>query len=212
MGSTTVVPPAFSKWSAPPKKPDAEPPKPKPPPGLLSAIPQILNDGKKTYSTLNKDLATAPVIMELAFMTKLPHANVLIYLIAAALYVICVAAGFFSGFLTYALAFGWPVVMSLRAAESCKKEDVQAWLSYWIIVSLMTLVEYGGSTILNLLPFYYFFKMVFILWLIIPYFRGSLVLYNLVLKHILPPIKKPDPPKEEKKKEEVSKWAYPVKK
>ncbi|KAJ3029938.1 UNVERIFIED_CONTAM: hypothetical protein HDU68_010624 [Siphonaria sp. JEL0065] len=124
---TTTVPSAFTKWAAPPKAPDAAPPKPKPPPGLLTAIPTLVTDAKKEYTTLNKNLATAPIIMELAHLTKLPHANVLIYLIAAVLYVIFVAAGFFSGFLTFALAFGWPAVKSLRAAESCKKEEVQTW-------------------------------------------------------------------------------------
>ncbi|KAI9344586.1 TB2/DP1, HVA22 family-domain-containing protein [Obelidium mucronatum] len=156
------------------------------PPGLLSFIPQLLADGNKELAKIDNSLHQAPIIVEIAYLTKLRHVYVLAYVIVAVLYVILVAANIFGGFLTYCLAIGWPIIQSLRAAKECKKESVQQWLSYWIILALFTLVEYGGNRLLSLFPFYYFIKLVFILWLIIPYFRGSLIIYNVLLENILP--------------------------
>ncbi|KAJ3072541.1 Receptor expression-enhancing protein 5 [Podochytrium sp. JEL0797] len=196
----SALPPPYTKWAGPPKKP--EPPKPKPPPGLLSVVPQLLKDGKVKYGLLDKALVAVPGIMELAHVTKLPHAQVLVYILSGITYIAFVFLNLAGsgGILTHALALGWPVIQSLRAAESLKKDEVQTWLSYWVIVSILALLEQIG---IGRMPFYYFIKMVFVLWLIIPYSNGSLVIYNLVLKKILPPIKKPAPPKKPD-----SKWAY----
>ncbi|KAI8616076.1 TB2/DP1, HVA22 family-domain-containing protein [Chytriomyces sp. MP71] len=210
--ATTVVPPAFTKWSAPAKPKETSAALAaaavKPPPGLLGEVPKITKDVKTALSEFEKGLVTTPIIMELAHITKLGHLQLLGYLIIGTVYVVLVTCNVYGGFLTFALGVGWPIVKSLRAAEACKKEEVQTWISYWVITAIMTLTEYAGKAILTILPFYYTIKMVFLLWLMIPYFNGSFFIYNVVLKHLLPPLKPPEPPKKEEKP--LSKWAYPT--
>ncbi|KAJ3237646.1 hypothetical protein HDU81_009196 [Chytriomyces hyalinus] len=217
LGATTVVPPAYSKWSAPPKSKQevvaaaaVASAAPKKAPGLLGEVPKITGEVRKALTEVEKNLSKAPVIMELAHLTKLGHLHVLIYLVVALIYVILVACNFYGGFLTFALSVGWPVVKSLRAAESCKKEEVQTWLAYWVITALMTLIEYAIDAVLTLFPFYYFLKMLFVLWLIIPYCNGSYILYMGMLKNVLPPIKKPEAPAPKKEENKFSKWNIPA--
>ncbi|ORY36006.1 hypothetical protein BCR33DRAFT_722476 [Rhizoclosmatium globosum] len=206
----------FKKWRDPSKTAEQikeDEAKAAAPPGLLTTIPQLWKDGTEQYGLLDKNLEGAFLIAELAFITKLPHAQVLMYLIAAVLYVILVAADVYGGFLTYILAIGWPVMQSLRAVEAKEAKDlklecVQQWVSYWIILALLSLMEHGGKSLLNLIPFYYAFKLVFLLWLMIPYSNGAYVIYSLVLKNILPPIKTEETPSKKEEPVEVSKWAY----
>ncbi|KAJ3200252.1 hypothetical protein HDU82_009062 [Entophlyctis luteolus] len=114
---------AFKKWAEPPKST----PSPPPPPGLLSTVPALWKDGRTRISTVDKALVKTPIIMELAHLTKTSHLLVLLYLVGALVYAILVIANVYAGFLTSLFAAVWPVMFSLRAAESMKKEDVQLW-------------------------------------------------------------------------------------
>ncbi|KAJ3029937.1 UNVERIFIED_CONTAM: hypothetical protein HDU68_010623 [Siphonaria sp. JEL0065] len=92
---TKIAP--IKKWQEPPKsKEEQEKAMVKPPPGLLSEIPKVFQDVKKQLGVIDRDLSTAPIIMEIAHLTKLTHVNVLIYIIVAVLYVILVAANVFA--------------------------------------------------------------------------------------------------------------------
>ncbi|ORY40994.1 hypothetical protein BCR33DRAFT_719096 [Rhizoclosmatium globosum] len=183
--------PAFRKWSTPQQATPLNPPKPvepevpKPPPGLLSKLPEAINAAAEQYKKFNETLSTTPVIMEIAYLTKIPHIQVLVYLILVVCYILLVATGVFAAYLTFVLEIAWPVVESLRVTESLEKERVQTWLSYWIVMAIVSLFEFSGVS--PTFPLYYFWKMLFILWLIIPQSNGSFVLYNKFLKNLIPP-------------------------
>ncbi|KAJ3348318.1 hypothetical protein HDU83_001391 [Entophlyctis luteolus] len=153
---------AFKKWAEPPKST----PSPPPPPGLLSTVPALWKDGRTRISTVDKALVKTPIIMELAHLTKTSHLLVLLYLVGALVYAILVIANVYAGFLTSLFAAVWPVMFSLRAAESMKKEDVQLWSA----------------------------AMIFTAWLIFPWFNGSLLIYHSILKNLVPK-PPPQPPK-----------------
>jgi len=55
---------------------------------------------------------------------------------------------------------------------------VLQWLSYWIIFSLFTLVEFFLDIILAWVPLYYEAKLIFILWLALPQTKGALKLWT----------------------------------
>ncbi|KAJ1558470.1 hypothetical protein HK405_013607 [Cladochytrium tenue] len=65
--------------------------------------------------------------------------------------------------ITHLAAYVYPVIQSLRAAE----------LAFWVIYSSMTFLEYAEEPVLALLPQYYFMKLIFIGWLILPQFNVS---------------------------------------
>jgi len=73
---------------------------------------------------------------------------------------------------------GYPSLESYKALKTETKDDDVQWLSYWIIFSLFTLIEFFLDVVLAWVPLYYEAKMVFILWLCLPQTRGALKLWQ----------------------------------
>merc|ERR1711915_548030 len=65
-------------------------------------------------------------------------------------------------------------------------DDTQ-WLTYWVVYSFFTTVEAFTDVLLHWIPFYYFCKIVFLMWLMSPHFRGATVIFN---SFILPTLDK----------------------
>jgi len=75
------------------------------------------------------------------------------------------------------------------AVESTGTRDDTEWLIYWIVYASFGFAEYIGYTFFHSLPFYWFGKCLFLIWLMAPGEKGgSNILYNrlirpFVLKH-----------------------------
>eukprot|EP00850_Spirogloea_muscicola_P018496 SM000170S02668 [mRNA] locus=s170:51689:53237:- [translate_table: standard] len=83
------------------------------------------------------------------------------------------------------LTLVYPLIASIKAVESPFKEDDQQWLTYWVIYSLLTLMEMVLQSVLRWVPFYHFFKLAFVAWLVLPQTRGAALIYErLVLSHL----------------------------
>ena len=66
------------------------------------------------------------------------------------------------------------------AVSTPDKEDDQAWLRYWVIISIFYLAEYLLD-LLHFLPFYHVLKISFIIWCLLPDpLSGSKILFELV--------------------------------
>jgi len=70
----------------------------------------------------------------------------------------------------------------MKALDSPGSHDDQQWLTYWVVFSLLHIVETFSDVLIYWFPFYYTFKTVFILYLILPQTRGAAVLYNKVVR------------------------------
>ncbi|XP_021898441.1 HVA22-like protein f [Carica papaya] len=79
----------------------------------------------------------------------------------------------------------YPLYASMRAIESPSTLDDQQWLTYWIIYSFITLFELSFWKVLNWVPFWTYMKLVFCMWLVLPYFSGAAYIYeNYVRKYV----------------------------
>ncbi|CAI9113131.1 OLC1v1013674C1 [Oldenlandia corymbosa var. corymbosa] len=72
----------------------------------------------------------------------------------------------------------YPLYASVIAIESPSKLDDEQWLAYWILYSFLTLVEILFQPILEWIPIWYDVKLAFILWLVLPQFRGAAFIYE----------------------------------
>ena len=86
------------------------------------------------------------------------------------------------GFLTNMVGFLYPVYASIKAIESEIKADDTRWLIYWVIYAGFTLVEPFTDTIIYWIPFYYAFKLGFLVWLMLPNHNGAETIYLKVIK------------------------------
>ncbi|XP_024392605.1 HVA22-like protein e [Physcomitrium patens] len=72
----------------------------------------------------------------------------------------------------------YPLYASIMAIESHDKEDDQQWLTYWVLYSLVSLMEMAAGPVIAWIPFYSTFKLIIASWLVLPQFRGGIILYE----------------------------------
>ncbi|KAG0578665.1 hypothetical protein M758_4G037100 [Ceratodon purpureus] len=79
----------------------------------------------------------------------------------------------------------YPLYASIMAIESPYKEDDQQWLTYWVLYSLVSLVEMAAWKVIAWIPFYSTAKLLIASWLVLPQFRGGIILYEKFVRPYL---------------------------
>ena len=92
--------------------------------------------------------------------------------------VICCALGFMDKYITSAIAVAYPTFKSFLALESDDDKDDKQWLTYWVVFGVLQIIDIYAGFILTLIPFYFFLKMGFLLWLMHPATFGATWLYD----------------------------------
>merc|ERR1719408_825918 len=85
--------------------------------------------------------------------------------------------------LCFLAGFVYPAYKSFAALREPEAEANVQWLTYWVLYSLFSQVEYLLADVFFWLPLYYELKLALILWLHLPYFSGATWLYGA---HIAP--------------------------
>lgn len=92
---------------------------------------------------------------------------------------------FGSSILTLSITVIYPSIKSIQALESHGTQDDKEWLTYWIIFGLFSLIDDCCGCILNFIPYFYWIKLGFFIYLLAPQTRGALFLYNAFVKDFL---------------------------
>lgn len=85
------------------------------------------------------------------------------------------------------VGFVYPFYMSLKAIESDASDDDKQWLTYWIVFVLFKIVENIADILISFIPFYFVFKVAFLVWCCHPSFKGAALVYDLVFKTYVVP-------------------------
>ena len=89
------------------------------------------------------------------------------------------------GSLSGIVGFAYPAFKSFQAIETKHKGDDTQWLVYWVIFAFFSIMETFVDLILYWIPFYYAFKLAFLLWAMLPQTKGAKFLYDNFLKDFL---------------------------
>lgn len=132
----------------------------------------------------SKDLDKYPLLQKAQDATGVEK----IYLVAAtsSLLLLLLLVGFGAGLICNIVGFVYPAFASFKAIESTSKTDDVQWLTYWVVYACFNIVEVFADFLLYWIPFYYAFKLGFLLWLFMPSTQGASFLYN----HFLAPFLK----------------------
>ena len=84
----------------------------------------------------------------------------------------------FSKYITCIVGVVLPAYWSIKAIESPQYDDDKQWLTYWAIYGLFTLLDQFANFILRIFPFYFIFKIIFLIWCFMPNTMGALFIYN----------------------------------
>jgi len=112
---------------------------------------------------------------------------VIIFLICC---MIMVLFGFLEKIIMNAIGTFYPAYWSIKAIEAIEsnsedKEEEKHWLTYWVVFSLFTVFDLLTlGFVLKFIPFYFFFKIIFLIWLFMPNFKGATILYVLIIERL----------------------------
>ena len=117
---------------------------------------------------------------------------------ASASLVIIIFFGLSAGTLCSIVGFLYPALKSFQAIEhrasttttsssssASSSGEVTQWLIYWVVYSFFAIIEVFIDALLYWIPFYYAFKVAFLLWAMLPQTRGAKFLYDNFLKDFL---------------------------
>lgn len=142
---------------------------------------------KRLNEYIYEDNMVSRVLAQLEERTKVERIYFVYGFVAfTALYLLI---GFGSTFLCNFIGFLYPAYASIKAIESKEKDDDTQWLTYWVVYATFSLVEFFTDIFLFWIPFYAFFKCIFLLYCMAPSsWNGSVTLYRsfirpFILKH-----------------------------
>ena len=77
----------------------------------------------------------------------------------------------------------YPACKSCQALETKNTdEDDKVWLTYWVLYGFTVVIDTNAGFILEIIPGYYYWKLLFFLYLQAPYLRGAQTFYNWIFK------------------------------
>ncbi|KAG0563523.1 hypothetical protein M758_8G037100 [Ceratodon purpureus] len=80
------------------------------------------------------------------------------------------------------ITFWYPIIASFVAISSSNKADDKLWIMYWMLYSLVSTVELILAPVIPWIPFYATIKFLIASWLVLPQFRGAIVVYEEVVR------------------------------
>ncbi|KAJ1723361.1 ER membrane protein DP1/Yop1 [Coemansia erecta] len=141
---------------------------------------QLRQMHKRYYEVADRQLSTVGAAKAFEARTGVP--KVYGAAGAAALVVSMVFFNVAAPLLVNLTGFGYAAYATMNAIESPGKEDDAQWLTYWVVYGFLNVAEYFTNILTYWIPFYFVFKLVFIVWLMLPSTRGAEQLYNKGLR------------------------------
>jgi len=124
------------------------------------------------------------VLQKASDATGIPIKKLLNYAMIASVVLVMLGVG--QTYITQVIGVAYPCFMSFLALESDGADDDKQWLTYWVCFGAFNILDQFAGIILSFIPFYYFLKMGFLVYLMHPSTLGATVVFNT---YILPLMK-----------------------
>jgi len=95
--------------------------------------------------------------------------------------VVLVMLGIGQTYITNIIGVAYPAFMSFLALESEGLDDDKQWLTYWVCFGAFNIVDQFAGIILSFIPFYFFLKLGFLVYLFHPSTLGATQVFNSVI-------------------------------
>lgn len=135
-------------------------------------------------NTIDRQFAGNKLMGQFEQQTGLPRSALVLGGGAVYFLLVFLNIGGLGGLLTNIAGFVLPAYYSLIALKTSRTDDDTHLLTYWVVFAFLNVLEFWSNAILYWVPFYYVFKLVFLLWIGNPYTNGA----ELVYRHLVEPI------------------------
>jgi receptor expression-enhancing protein 5/6 len=122
---------------------------------------------KERVAHLNRYAEKIPPLVELSNKTHVEPG----YFLGGAILLSALVILFTMGgtILTAVITVVYPGFKSIKALETKDTDDDDSvWLTYWVVFGLFTLLDEFAFILLSLIPFYWYIKLGFFLWMMAP--------------------------------------------
>jgi receptor expression-enhancing protein 5/6 len=126
----------------------------------------------------NKDSLTQFEILEQKL--DIP-ARYVIYSLATCL--VLVFFGYMEIQITNVVGIVFPIYWTIKSIEQPEKDDDKQWLSYWAIFISSLFIDATIGYYLEMIPYLYFLKLCFLIWLFLPNTKGALILHENIIRN-----------------------------
>ncbi len=134
---------------------------------------------QQQFEQINKALVRIGPINTLSKKTNIPP---IVFIIAPLLIlVIAVALDIFASGCTTFIGVAYPTFRSILALESKSNDDDKQWLSYWCIYGLIVVIDELACCLVARIPYYFFLKVCFLIWLFNPQTMGAKTIYDAAI-------------------------------
>eukprot|EP00914_Ancora_sagittata_P005683 GHVO01011560.1.p1 GENE.GHVO01011560.1~~GHVO01011560.1.p1 ORF type:complete len:188 (+),score=18.44 GHVO01011560.1:36-599(+) len=140
----------------------------------------VKKDVERIMLKVDARLQKIPLVMQICDRFSLRP----IYVPGILLLVVLMIVGVFETLISNSVGFFYPAWQSFKAIESKDKKDDEQWLTYWVVYSSFNFLEVFIDYLLFWVPFYYLVKVIFLLWLFLPQFRGAKLLYDTLRPYL----------------------------
>lgn len=149
---------------------------------MAAAVKQTLEEWKtKLEKCLNEKNKCNDVLGTIETKTGVKRLNIVLALVA--LLSLYLMVGYGCDFLCNFIGFLYPAYASIKAIESREKDDDTKWLTYWVVYSFFSLLEFFTDICLFWIPFYWFFKCVFLVYCMAPVpNNGAVTIYYKIIR------------------------------
>lgn len=109
--------------------------------------------------------------------------NGIFVIVCLILSIICVYLNIFDNLITNLVGTVYPAFWTMKSIETRGDDDKQ-WLTYWVVFASFTIVDMFSGFIVKFVPFYFVFKILFLIWLFMPNSQGAYFVYHLMLVRV----------------------------
>ena len=78
----------------------------------------------------------------------------------------------------------YPAFWTIKSLEQNIIEEQKKWLTYWVVFGFFIIVDTSSIVIVKFIPFYFLFKILFLIWLFYPGSNGCTLVYHFIVKRI----------------------------
>ncbi|GHJ88342.1 hypothetical protein NliqN6_4744 [Naganishia liquefaciens] len=140
---------------------------------------QAMSVANGQLKQLDRQLSQYPALNNFEAQTKIPKVYAILGFGGFAAFCIFFNVFGLAQLITYFVGFALPAYFSCRALDSPGRDDDTQWLTYWVVFGLINFIESAGLRIvLYYVPFYFLFKTIFLVWLMLPSTRGAEVMWR----------------------------------
>jgi len=142
-----------------------------------------MNNIARQLVPIRKKLDKVPVLVKAEELTKIPKEYIVLSGGVLLFSLIFFHTG--AGALCSIVGFAYPAFKSFQAIEYNIRGDDTQWLIYWVVFSFFHIIEAFEDYLIYWIPFYFAFKLAFLLWAMLPQTMGAKFLYDSFLKDFL---------------------------